>query len=134
GHNALATGRHLKAACMARPLSEQRVAVWGAGPVGIAAGRVLATVAEAVAYAAWPSCPADLRRHSAEYLNGWADVHVVALPLRDSTRGAFDGAWLAAVAQRRPVLICTGRVDTLDLPACLKALDAGGLTGLAVDA
>ncbi|MDO3704057.1 NAD(P)-dependent oxidoreductase [Micromonospora sp. C28SCA-DRY-2] len=134
GHNGLIAGRHLKAACLGPHLAEQRLAIWGAGPVGLAIGQALGPAVKNLAYAAWPSNPPHLPQRPAELLAGWADLHVVALPLRETTRAAFNPPWLAEAGRHRPALICVGRVETLDLPACLDALDADTLSGLAIDA
>ncbi len=134
GHNGLAAGRHLKAGCLGRVLSEQHLAIWGAGPVGLAIGQALGPAVSDVAYAAWPSNPPNLPQRPSELLTTWADLHVVALPLRQTTRAVFGPAWLAHAGPRRPALICAGRMETLDLPACFDALDAGTLSGLAIDA
>ncbi|MET7952196.1 NAD(P)-dependent oxidoreductase [Micromonospora sp. NPDC005324] len=134
GHNGLIVGRHLKTACLGRHLAEQRVAIWGAGPVGLAIKQVLGPAVQDLAYAAWPSNPPHLPQQPAELLIDWADLHIVALPLRETTRSAVGPAWLARAKRRSPALVCAGRVETLDLPACLDALDAGTLSGLAVDA
>uniref|UniRef100_A8LYX5 D-isomer specific 2-hydroxyacid dehydrogenase NAD-binding n=1 Tax=Salinispora arenicola (strain CNS-205) TaxID=391037 RepID=A8LYX5_SALAI len=134
GHNGLTAGRHLKAACLGRPLAEQHLAIWGAGPVGLAIGQALRSAVSDVAYAARPSNPPNLPQRPAELLTSWADLHVVALPLRETTLAAFGPAWLANAGRRRPALICAGRMETLDLSACLDALDAGALSGLAIDA
>lgn len=134
GHNGLLAGHHLKTACMGQPLAEQRAAIWGAGPVGTATGQLLGPAVRDLAYAAWPSNSSHLPQRPAEHLTDWADLHIVALPLDDTTRASFGEAWLASVQRRRPMLICAGRAQTLDLRACLDALDAGTLTGLAIDA
>lgn len=134
GHNGLTAGRHLKDACLGRPLAEQRLAIWGAGPIGLAVGQALGPAVRDLAYAAWLSNPPHLPQRSAEQLADWADLHVLALPLRETTRAAFGPTWLAEAGRRRPALICVGRVETLDLPACLDALDADTLSGLAIDA
>lgn len=133
GHNALLAGLHLKDNCLAAPLAGLRVAIWGAGPVGCAAGEVLRPLVAGVVYARWPSVAAGLPQMSASELPRWADAHVIALPLRPSTRRFVDDRWLAAAASRRPMLVCVGRLGTIDLPAVAAALRAGDVSGLAVD-
>lgn len=133
GHNGLVAGRHLKAVCLGRSLRDCRLAIWGAGPVGVASFRALESMVRTVVFADWPSVPRDLPTKPAMELLGWADVHVVALPLRPTTRTLFNQRFLEGVAERRPMLICPGRSDTLQLPACLEALQTGRLSGLAVD-
>ncbi|MBI3685828.1 MAG: hydroxyacid dehydrogenase [Actinobacteria bacterium] len=134
GHNGLSHGQHLKRACTGQSLSTKRVAIWGAGPVGVATGQALRPWTREVAYAAWPSNPVVLPQVAPTELPRWADAHVVALPLLDATRGLFGEAFLTETGPRRPLLVCVGRADTLDVPACLAALRDGRLSGLAVDA
>ncbi len=134
GHNALSQGRHVKDACLGRPFSELDVAVWGAGPVGRSTARLLAPFARQVTFAHWPSNPPELPQLPARTLVERADVHVVAVPLRHGTRGLFDEPFLAGVADRRPLVICAGRIETLDVDAFLRALDAQQIGGLALDA
>jgi len=134
GHNALAQGQHAKAACLGRPLAELYVAVWGAGPVGQAVGTLLAPFAGRVAFARWHSIPPGLPQESARALMDEASVHVVALPLRPQTQYLFDEAFLDRAAAQCPLLVCVGRVGTLDLSACLRALEDKRLSGLALDA
>lgn len=134
GHNGLALGLHTKTACMGAPLSELNVAVWGAGPVGQAIGQLLTPFARRVTFAHWPSTPPELLQQPARALIGETAVHVVALPLRPETHQLFGEAFLAQVAAHRPLLICAGRVETLDLAACLRAVEEQRLGGLALDA
>lgn len=134
GHNALALGLHTKTACMGTPLSKLNIAVWGAGPVGQAVWQLLTPFARRVTFARWPSTPPELPQQSARALIEQAAVHVVALPLRSETRQLFGEAFLAQVAKHSPLLICAGRVETLDLAACLRAVEEQRLGGLALDA
>ncbi|MFJ9693138.1 NAD(P)-dependent oxidoreductase [Kitasatospora sp. NPDC101183] len=134
GHNALVQGRHMKDACLGQPLSDLDVAVWGAGPVGRSAARLLAPFARQVTFARWPSNPPALQQLPAHTLIDYADVHVIALPLRDETRGRFDEGFLARASARRPLVICAGRIETLDVEAFLSSLDTRRITGLALDA
>ncbi|MFG3225154.1 NAD(P)-dependent oxidoreductase [Kitasatospora sp. NPDC048194] len=134
GHNALVQGSHMKDACLGRPLSALDVAMWGAGPVGRSTARLLAPFARRVTFAHWPSNPPELQQLPAHELVEHADVHVMALPLRDGTRGLFNEGFLAGVAARQPLVICAGRIETLDVEAFLRALDAQRIGGLALDA
>ncbi|GLW58764.1 NAD(P)-dependent oxidoreductase [Kitasatospora phosalacinea] len=134
GHNALARGRHMKDACLGRALSELDVAVWGAGPVGRSAASLLAPFARQIVFAQWPSNPPELPQLPAQALRERADVHVLAVPLRADTRRLFDEAFLTEVAERRPLVICAGRIETLDAGVFLHALDDGRIGGLALDA
>ncbi len=133
GHHGIHAGLHLKHECLARPLSEYRAVVWGAGPVGRAVGRTLQPFVADLAYSAWPSTRPHLRQLPPADCTSSADLHVVALPLRPATTRMFGREFLDAVAEKRPVLVCVGRVDTLDVPACLDALNVGALSGLAID-
>ncbi|WP_131770260.1 NAD(P)-dependent oxidoreductase [Candidatus Protofrankia californiensis] len=133
GQAALAAGEHAKTACLTEPVSRMRLAIWGAGPVGRACGRLLRPHVRELAYAARPSVPAHLPQRPADTLPAWADSHLVALPLGPQTMRLFGGGFLSAARHRSPLLICVGRLGTLDLPACLEALACGDLSGLALD-
>ncbi|MEU9059117.1 NAD(P)-dependent oxidoreductase [Streptomyces sp. NPDC048430] len=133
GHAALLEGRHVKQQCLAPPLSKMRVAVWGAGPVGRACAKALAPYVAEVAFASRPSLPDTSPARPADELPGWADAHVVALPLTGENRGRFGTDFLTAAREKCPLLICVGRLGTLDVSACLCALADGGLGGLALD-
>jgi D-3-phosphoglycerate dehydrogenase len=133
GQHALQLGRHEKEACMGVSLGTLAVGVWGAGPVGLAAGQALAPHVGRTAYAAWPSNPSGLRELSQAVLMEQSQVHVVALPLRATTRQFIGEEFLARVAPQRPLLVCAGRLETLDVAACLRALADGRLSGLALD-
>lgn len=133
GQAGIQVGVHLKNACLGRALSTCRVAVWGAGPVGRASGRLLRTMAADLAYAAWPSAPEELPQKPASELATWADVHIIALPPTSVTRQSFGATFLHRAANRRPLLVCAGRLDTLDVAACLAALRDGSISGLAID-
>ncbi|WP_193242113.1 NAD(P)-dependent oxidoreductase [Streptomyces phaeolivaceus] len=133
GHAALLQGRHAKQHCLAPPVSAMRLAIWGAGPVGRACAHALAPHVAEIAFAARPSLPDTLPSRPGNELPAWADAHVVALPLTDENRGWFGTGFLAAARQRHPLLICVGRLGTLDLDACLRALADGRLGGLALD-
>ncbi|MGW3498600.1 NAD(P)-dependent oxidoreductase [Streptomyces sp. NPDC001020] len=133
GHAALMAGQHTKQHCLAPPVSRMRVAIWGAGPVGRACSTALAPHVAEIAFAARSSLPSTLPARSADELPGWADAHVVALPLTAENRGRFNAAFLTKARVRRPLLICVGRLGTLDVDACLRALAGGRLGGLALD-
>ncbi|GGS94856.1 NAD(P)-dependent oxidoreductase [Streptomyces chromofuscus] len=133
GQHALRLGRHEKEACMGVSLGTLAAGVWGAGPVGLAAGQALAPHVGRTAYAAWPSNPSGLREVPQAALMEQSQIHVVALPLRATTRQFIGEEFLARVAPQQPLLICAGRLETLDVAACLRALADGGLSGLALD-
>jgi D-3-phosphoglycerate dehydrogenase len=134
GHDGLQRGEHLKAACLGKPLATCRVAIWGAGPIGRATYDLLRPMTAEARFAAWPSAPSGLPQAPAAALQATADVHVIALPLRPETARTVSAAFLSAVADRCPVIVCAGRFGTLDFSACLAALHDGALGGLAVDA
>lgn len=133
GHAALLEGQHVKEQCLAPPLSGMQVAVWGAGPVGRACAKALAPCVAEVAFASRPSLSGTSPARTSDELPGWADAHVIALPLTDENRGRFGTDFLAAAREKCPLLICVGRLGTLDVSACLRALADGGLGGLALD-
>ncbi|MGW2695696.1 NAD(P)-dependent oxidoreductase [Streptomyces sp. NPDC001296] len=133
GHAALMAGLHTKQQCLAPPVSRMRLAIWGAGPVGRACAKALAPHVADIAFAARPSLLGTLPARSYDELSAWADAHVVALPLTDENRGRFNTAFLDKVRARSPLLICVGRLGTLDVDACLRALADGRLGGLALD-
>jgi len=133
GHNGLQAGTYLKTECVGEPLAVKRVAIWGGGAVGLAAFQALSGARD-IRFAEWPSLAAGLPRTSAARLADEADIHVVALPLRPETRAYVDEAFLAAATHRTPMIVCAGRLETVDLNACLHALESDGLGGLAIDA
>ncbi|MBT2381780.1 hypothetical protein J7E90_31975 [Streptomyces sp. ISL-111] len=133
GQHALLLGQHEKQACMGASLGTLAAGVWGAGPVGLAADWALAPYLGHTAFAAWPSNPPGLRELSQTALMEQSQVHVIALPLRPTTEQLIGEDFLARVAPQRPLLICAGRLETLDVAACLRALADGRLSGLALD-
>nr|WP_234312948.1 NAD(P)-dependent oxidoreductase [Streptomyces griseus] len=133
GHHALLLGQHEKQACMGASLGTLAAGIWGAGPVGLAADWALAPFMDRTAFAAWPSNPPGLRELSPTALMEQSQVHVIALPLRPTTGQLIGEDFLVRVAPRRPLLICAGRLETLDVAACLRALADGRLSGLALD-
>lgn len=133
GQHALMLGQHEKQACMGASLGTLAAGVWGAGPVGLAADWALAPFMDRTAFAAWPSNPPGLRELSPTALMEQSQVHVIALPLRPTTEQHIGEDFLARVAPQRPLLICAGRLETLDVAACLRALADGRLSGLALD-
>ncbi|MFK0154289.1 NAD(P)-dependent oxidoreductase [Streptomyces sp. NPDC090493] len=133
GHAALLEGRHAKRHCLAPPVSRMRTAIWGAGPVGRACATALAPHVAEIAFAARRRLPDTLPQRPGTALPTWADAHIVALPLTEENSGMFGTEFLTSVRERCPLLICVGRLGTLDVPACLRALADGGLAGLALD-
>lgn len=133
GHATLFRGQHTKQQCIAPPISRMRVAIWGAGPVGRACATALAPYVDEIAFAARPSLPDTLPARPGHELPTWADAHVVALPLTGENRRRFGPEFLTTARERRPLLICVGRLGTLDVDACLRALVDDQLGGLALD-
>ncbi|MEU2026217.1 NAD(P)-dependent oxidoreductase [Streptomyces sp. NPDC016469] len=133
GHAALLQGQHAKQQCLAPPVNRMRVAIWGAGPVGRACAKALTPHVGEIAFAARRSLPAALPARPGSELPAWAEAHVVALPLIEENKGGFGTEFLGAARERCPLLLCVGRLGTLDVPACLDALAGGGLGGLALD-
>ncbi|MFJ3882610.1 NAD(P)-dependent oxidoreductase [Streptomyces sp. NPDC090077] len=133
GHHGLLLGQHEKQACMGASLGTLAAGIWGAGPVGLAADWALAPYVGRTAFAAWPSNPPGLRELTPTALMEQSQVHVIALPLRPTTEQLIGEDFLARVAPQRPLLICAGRLETLDVAACLRALADGRLSGLALD-
>ncbi|MHA7956288.1 NAD(P)-dependent oxidoreductase [Streptomyces sp. L500] len=133
GAQGIARGEHLKAACMSVPVSAINVALWGAGPVGRACADALAPHVAHTLFAARPSIGPELVQAPAGDLPAWGDAHVVAVPHTAANTAMFGADFLRASAARKPLLIVVGRLATVDIAACLHALDAGLLSGLAVD-
>ncbi|MGW0702105.1 NAD(P)-dependent oxidoreductase [Streptomyces sp. NPDC002867] len=133
GQHALLLGQHEKQACMGASLGTLAAGIWGAGPVGLAAEWALAPYVGRTAFAAWPSNSPGLRELSPTALMEQSQVHVIALPLRPTTEQLIGEDFLARVAPQRPLLICAGRLETLNVAACLRALADGRLSGLALD-
>ncbi|MEU2853986.1 NAD(P)-dependent oxidoreductase [Streptomyces syringium] len=133
GHHGLLLGQHEKQACMGASLGTLAAGIWGAGPVGLAADWALAPYVGRTAFAAWPSNPPGLRELTPTALMEQSQVHVIALPLRPTTEQLIGEDFLAHVSPQRPLLICAGRLETLDVAACLRALADGRLSGLALD-
>lgn len=133
GHNAAMIGRHYKTESLSRPPTELTVAIWGAGAVGRASFAALSPYAARLYFAGRAGPESDPSQPPVAGLLDRADAHVLALPLTAATAGWFGPAVLARAAPRTPLVICAGRVGTLDLPACLAALAGGRLGGLAVD-
>ncbi|MDT0398519.1 Rossmann-fold NAD(P)-binding domain-containing protein [Streptomyces edwardsiae] len=106
-------------------------AIRGAGPVGRACATALAPYVDEIAFAAWPSLPdtcppapaTSCRRGRTP--TSWRS--------RSQNRRRFCPEFLTRERERRPLLICVGRLGTLDVDACLRALVDDWLGGLALD-
>lgn len=117
--------------------AERRVTVLGLGPLGIAAGSLLATVGFRAAgwsrsrksdatfptFAGWEALPEALSR---------ADTLVNLLPSTPDTRGLIDGSRLDLLPAGA-TLIQAGRGDTLVLGDLLVRLDAGRIGHATLD-
>jgi D-3-phosphoglycerate dehydrogenase len=128
---ALADGVWDKNAHLGREINGSAVGVWGAGAVGSAVGELFGRLGAAVRYLAYPGVSAPTM--TLRDLCGWADLHIMALPLRPATRHALDADVLRWMVPRQPALVNVGRWDLLDMAAVLAALDDGTLVGVAVD-
>jgi D-3-phosphoglycerate dehydrogenase len=113
----------------------QRLGLIGLGRIGRrVAARALAFELDVHAFD--PVAPMDIP--GVESARSVADVFAVAdyvslhLPLTDKTRHIIDREALMA-ARRKPVLINTARGGLVDLDAVVEALDAGVLSGVALD-
>lgn len=113
--------------------SELTVAVWGAGPVGRAVAEALIPAVGSVFFVDWPSIDPDLPRRPLEVVAASCDGIVLCLPLRAATRQIVTSAILVSL-RRRPYLLNVGRHELLDFEAVVKALRAGDLRGLYLDA
>lgn len=133
GHTRLMLGLHAKDACMGRDLRALRAGIWGAGPVGRAVAAAVGPFAADIRFLRWKSIADDLPQLDQDLLEDWADLHIVCLPLTSGTRALIGPRFLTAVAHRAPYVVCVGRCETIDVPACTAAVRSGGLSGLAVD-
>ncbi|MFJ9378889.1 NAD(P)-dependent oxidoreductase [Streptomyces sp. NPDC101455] len=134
GSMGLAGGAHLKSACMAPlPLSAMNVAVWGAGPVGTACAALIRGLAADVRFADRPGIDPALPRMPAAALSAWAHAHIDAVPGTTENVALFGREFLHRARHRAPHLVVAGRLSTIDVNACLDALDDGRLAGLAID-
>lgn len=69
---------------------------------------------------------------SIEHIQHAADAIVLHLPLTSATRHMIDDEFIAA-CRRRPMLINVSRGGLVDNDALVRALDAGSLSGAALD-
>lgn len=127
-------GRWAKDSSTGAELAGARVAIWGYGNVGAAVGGALSLFGVDVTLLRLPSGRStSLRQLGREPLASWADAHVLALPLTNSTKGIVDSEIVRVFAQRAPVLVNVGRWDLLDETAVATALREGWISGLAID-
>lgn len=130
-HNGAAGEVHVpKGELLGDDLAALRAVVWGAGPVGRACAARLGPLVAGVAFAAHPSLRDDDEAVSPAAALAEADVHVLALPLREDTRALVSADWLAAVRPRRPYVLNVARMGVLDLVAVADAVERDGLRGL----
>ncbi|MBS2964823.1 hypothetical protein KGA66_17330 [Actinocrinis puniceicyclus] len=133
GYRLLLEGTYAKHRLMGEATARQRVTVWGAGPVGTAVFDRLTAAGAVAAYVRHPSVPAGAPTVPQDEALAGSDVHVLALPLREGTRGKVGAAWLERAAARRPYLVNVGRLELMDLDAVAGALRADGLRGCYLD-
>lgn len=69
---------------------------------------------------------------SIEHIQREADAIVLHLPLTDATRHMIDDEFIAA-CRRKPMLVNVSRGGLVDNDALVRALDAGRLSGAALD-
>ncbi|WP_343718296.1 NAD(P)-dependent oxidoreductase [Inquilinus sp.] len=123
--------------CPAPMAAERRVIVLGLGPLGLAAGALLATVGFGVA--GWSRS----RKPDAAFptLAGWETLHealsradtlVNLLPSTPDTRGLLDGTRMDLLPAGA-TLVHAGRGDTLVLDELLARLDTGRIGHAALD-
>lgn len=127
----IAAGRWEKNLHMGREIAGCNVAVWGYGPVGRAVAELFQQVGCKVSPLGHPAVTESSL--AIETLCDWADLHVLALPLRPTTRNIVNRQVLMSMALRQPAIVNVGRWDLIDMSAALEALDAGWVFGLAVD-
>lgn len=133
GHGLLRSGNWAKDELIGDRLAELSTVVWGAGPVGRAVYKRLLPACGSVEFVAWPSLPKCLPRISVEQANASADIHMLCVPLRPTTTGAFGAAWLHAVAAMRPYVVNVARFEIFDVASVLDAIGSRHLRGLFVD-
>jgi D-3-phosphoglycerate dehydrogenase len=133
GYRWLLDGVYAKQLLTGEPLGEQTLAVWGAGPVGRAVLRHAHRLGLQAAFVEYPSVPAGLPTVSRATAMRTASAHVLAVPLRESTRGLVDVAWLQETAASRPYLVNVARHQLVRLEPVQEALRAGTLRGCYLD-
>ncbi|MFF2044094.1 NAD(P)-dependent oxidoreductase [Kitasatospora sp. NPDC058170] len=133
GYRWLLDGTFAKHRLMGESLADQRVVVWGAGPIGRAVHRRLGMLGVPSGFVRHPSVPDGLPVVDPDEATAESDVHVLAVPLRPATRRMVDEAWLARVAPRRPYLVNIGRYELVDQDAVAAALVGDRLRGCYLD-
>ena len=133
GFRWLLEGIYAKHLLTGEALTDQTLAVWGAGPVGRAVRRAAGRLGLETAFLEHPSVPAGEPTVPRGTALRTASVHVLAVPLRDTTRGLVDAAWLREAAAARPYLVNVGRHQLVRLGPVEDALRAGTLRGCYLD-
>lgn len=133
GFRWLLEGIYAKHLLTGEPLADQTLAVWGAGPVGRAVRRAARRLGLQAAFVEHPSVPAGQPTVSRGTALRTASVHVLAVPLRDTTRGLVDADWLREAAPARPYLVNVARHQLVRLGPVEDALRAGTLRGCYLD-
>lgn len=133
GYRWLLEGHYAKQRLAGELARAQRVAVWGAGPVGRAVFELARRLEMSVAHVAHPSVPAGRPVLTRSDALAHCDAHVLAVPLRPATVGMVGREWLARAAARRPYLVNVARYELLDTEAVTEALLADRLRGVYID-
>ena len=133
GYRWLVDGVYAKHLLTGEPLADQTLAVWGAGPVGRAVLRQAGRLGLDAAFVQHSSVPAGQPTMARATALRTATAHVLAVPLRDTTRGLVDATWLREAAPARPYLVNVARHQLVRLDPVEDALRAGTLRGCYLD-
>lgn len=133
GYRWLLEGEYAKSRLGGEPALTQRVAVWGAGPVGRAVFEQALRLGMSVVHVEHPSVPRGLPVRAPDEALATCDAHVLAVPLRPGTWGMVNEGWLERAADRRPYLVNVARHEVLDTDAVADALLADRLRGVYID-
>jgi D-3-phosphoglycerate dehydrogenase / 2-oxoglutarate reductase len=133
GMRGLEYGSHLKSDCVGESIAGWTVGIWGAGLVGQAIFESYLRLGLEPIFLSHDSVPERFPQARRHELESKCLAHVVALPLTSHTRHLIDSRFLSNVRLKRPILICVGRLEVLDLSTCLAALQLGWLRGLGID-
>ena len=121
-----------------RELQGSRLAILGAGPIGVNLARRAAALGMHVRVMrrdpsrSVPGAEAVLGPERLHELLGWADFAVLAVPLTAETRGLIGAPELRAM-RSDAFLINIARGEVVDEDALVRCLRAGGLAGAALD-
>jgi D-3-phosphoglycerate dehydrogenase len=130
---AMREGQWRKNAELGRELTGLSIAIWGGGPVGRACASLLDAVCADVLVGDHPSWTGTRFRQLKEHdLLRTPEAHVLALPLRPTTRHFLDADHISRL-RHRAVVVNVGRWDLIDFSSATDALISGRLGGLGVD-